>query len=86
MIFFVETVIHFYFQDSEMNRKFKRTALFETEIFCNIINVFTDQLNAFLMNKSIDLDQRSADGLTVGLCLCCMWAETHRGRRSWGRG
>ncbi len=39
-----------------MNRKFKRTALFEIEIFCNIINVFTvslDQFDAFLLNKSI---------------------------------
>ncbi len=51
---FVETVIHFIFQDSQMNRKFKRTALFEIEIFSNIRNLFTvtfDQFNASLMNK-----------------------------------
>ncbi len=36
----------------------KEQHLFETEIFCNIINVFTvtfDQFNASLMNKSINL-------------------------------
>ncbi len=39
-----------------MNRKFKRTALFEIEIFCNIIidlTVTFDQFNASLINKSI---------------------------------
>ncbi len=44
-----------------MNRKFKRTALFEIEIFCNIINIFTitfDQFNMSLMNKSINLFQK----------------------------
>jgi len=30
-----------FFQGSLMNRKFKRKAFFEREIFCNIINVFT---------------------------------------------
>ncbi len=32
------------------------TYIFETEIFCNIINVFTatfDQFNAFLLSKNI---------------------------------
>ncbi len=36
----------------------KEQLLFETEIFCNIINVFTvtfDQYNASFMNKSIKL-------------------------------
>ncbi len=40
-----------------MNRKFKEQHLFETEIFCNIINVFIinfDQFKAFLLNKSIN--------------------------------
>ncbi len=49
---FMETVIHFIFQDSLMNRKFKRTT-FAIEIFCNIINVFTfnfDQFNASFLN------------------------------------
>ncbi len=53
---FVEIVIHFIFQDSQMNRKFKRTALFEIDIFCNIINGFIvtfGQFNASLMDKSI---------------------------------
>ncbi len=51
---FVETVTHFIFQDSQMNRKFKRTAFIW--IFCIIINIVTvtfDQFNASLMNKSI---------------------------------
>ncbi len=43
-----------------MNRNVKRTAFinkFETEVFCNIINVITvtfAQFNAFLLNKSIN--------------------------------
>ncbi len=50
---FVETVIHFIFQDSLINRKFKRTA-FEIEIFCNIVFTVTfDQFNVPLQNKSI---------------------------------
>ncbi len=57
---FVEIVIHFIFQDSLMNRKFKRTVFFEIEIVCNIVNVFTitfNQLNASLLNKSINFFQ-----------------------------
>ncbi len=44
-------------QDSLMNRKLKRTAfieIFEIEIFCNMINVFTvifNQFNESSMNK-----------------------------------
>ncbi len=37
-----------------MNRKFKEYHLFEVEMVCNIINVFTvtfDQFNASLLNK-----------------------------------
>ncbi len=52
---FVETVIHFIFQDSLMNRKFKRTA-FAIEIICNIINVFTfnfDKFNASFLNECV---------------------------------
>ncbi len=51
---FVKTVIHFIFQDSQINRKLKRTAFICN--ICNIINVFTvtfDSFNASLMNKSI---------------------------------
>ncbi len=51
----VETVIQLIFQDSQMNRKFKRTAFIWNRNLCNIINVFTvtfDQFNASLMNKS----------------------------------
>ncbi len=43
-----------------MNRKFKEQHLFETEIFCNIINVFTvtfDQYNESLLIKSINFFQ-----------------------------
>ncbi len=39
-----------------MNRK-KEQHLFEIEIFCNIINVFTDtfgQFNASILNKNIN--------------------------------
>ncbi len=39
-----------------MNRKFKREHLFEIQIFCSIINVFTvnfDHFNAYILNKSI---------------------------------
>ncbi len=55
MNIFVET----FYQDYLMNSNVKRTAFintFETEVFCNIINVITvtfDQFNAFLLNKSI---------------------------------
>ncbi len=52
---FVETVIHFIFQDSQMNSS-KEQHLFEIEISCNIINVLTvsfDQFNVSLMNKSV---------------------------------
>ncbi len=52
---FVETVIYLFFQDSQINRKFKRTAFIRNIIFCNIINVCTvtfDQFNAYLLNKS----------------------------------
>ncbi len=41
----------FFFQVSLMNRKFRRTALSEIEIFCNIINVFIiifDQFKSIL--------------------------------------
>ncbi len=49
---FVETVINCIFQDSLINRKFKRT-LFEIEIFCNIVFTVTfDQFNGPLQNKS----------------------------------
>jgi len=47
----------FFFQDSLMNRKFKRTAFIEIELFCNIINVYTvtfDKLNASLLKKCIN--------------------------------
>ncbi len=40
-----------------MNRKFKRTAFWEIEIFCNIINVFAinyKQFNASVQNRSIN--------------------------------
>ncbi len=45
---------YFIFQDSLMNRKFKRTALIWIEIFCEVIIVFHvifDQFNASLMKK-----------------------------------
>jgi len=45
------------FRDSLMNRSLKEQHLFEIEIFCNIINVFTftfNQFNAPLLNKSIN--------------------------------
>ncbi len=46
-----------FFQDSLMNMKFKRTALLETETFCNFINAFTvtfffEKCNVSLLNKS----------------------------------
>ncbi len=48
---FVETVIY-HFQESS-----KEQHLFEIEILCNIINVFTIifvQINIFLLNRSIN--------------------------------
>ncbi len=48
--------------------KFKRTALFEIEIFCNIINVFTatfDQFNASLQKKSINFLQKNLADLKL---------------------
>ncbi len=54
---FVETCI---FQDSLIYKKIKKEQhfFFKTEIFCNIINVFTvplDQFNASLLNKNINM-------------------------------
>ncbi len=50
---FVETEIYFIFQDSLMNRKFKRTA-FKIEIYgINVFTVTFDQFNASLL-KSIN--------------------------------
>jgi len=46
----------FFFQDSLMNRNFKRTAFQKKKIFSNIINDFTitfGQFNASLLEKSI---------------------------------
>ncbi len=54
---FVETVIYFIFQDSQMNRISKEPHLFEIEIFGQIINVFTvtfDKFYASLLNKNIN--------------------------------
>ncbi len=43
---YVETVIQFIFQDSQMNRKFKRTAF-----ICYIVNTVTfNQFNVSLIN------------------------------------
>ncbi len=42
-----------FYQDSSKNRKFNLESLFEIEIFCTILNVFTvifDQFNASLLN------------------------------------
>jgi len=47
---------HFIFQDSLMNRMFKRTTFIWNIIFCYIRHVLTvtfDQFNATLQNKSI---------------------------------
>jgi len=46
----INVFVDFFFQDS-LNGKFKRT--FKIEIFCNNGNLFTDQCNAFLQNRSI---------------------------------
>ncbi len=57
---FLETEIHFIFQDSLMNRKFKKQHLFEIETFCYIINTFIvtfHQFNASLL-KSINFFNR----------------------------
>ncbi len=55
---FVETVIHFIFQDSQMNRKFKKNSIYyKLKSFVRLLMFFTvtfDQFNAFLMNKSIN--------------------------------
>ncbi len=43
--------------DSLMYSKLRNNNLFETELFCNIINVFTvtfDQFNVFLPDKNIN--------------------------------
>ncbi len=36
-----------------IHMKFNEYHLFETEVFCNILNVTFDQFNVFLLNKSI---------------------------------
>ncbi len=53
--------MHFIFQYSQINRKFKRTAFIRNKIFCNIINVICNQYKASMLNKSILL-------LTLWLC------------------
>jgi len=48
------------FQDSLMNRKFKRTT--SIWIFCNIMNVFTiifEKCNASFVNKSINFFKKN---------------------------
>ncbi len=55
LIFFVETVMHF-LMILLWKEGSDQLQLFEIEIFCHIINVFTvtfDQLNAFLLNKNV---------------------------------
>ncbi len=55
---------YFIFQDSLMNRKFKRTALIWIEIFCEVIIVFHvifDQFNASLMKESINFCKHFTD-------------------------
>ncbi len=42
-----------YAQDYLMNRKFKITAFICKINFCNIINVFTDTFDEFLLNASL---------------------------------
>ncbi len=45
-----------------MNKSSKEQHLFETEIFCNIINVFTvifDQFNASMLNKNINFFKKN---------------------------
>ncbi len=47
-----------------LTRKLKEQHLFEMDIFCNIINVFTvtfDKFIVFLQNKSINLFLSSSD-------------------------
>ncbi len=71
---FVETMMHFYSQDSLMNRKFKRPHLFEIEIFCNIINVFTvtfDQFDASLLNKRSRFFSRDMKEISPGIFSPC---------------
>ncbi len=36
---FLWKLIHFIFQDSQINRKFRRTAFIKIEIFCNILSL-----------------------------------------------
>ncbi len=63
-----------------MSRKLKRTAfkweIFEIEILCKIINVFTDtfkQFNVFLLNKNINLILLTPNLWTVGLVHVPLW-------------
>ncbi len=54
---FVETVTPLIFQDSLINTISKEQHLFQIEIFCNILNVFTvtfDRFNVYLLNKNIN--------------------------------
>jgi len=55
-----------------MYRKFKSTALFEIQIFCNIINVFFNlyQFNGSLMNKSVNV--LLTNNSFVCVCVCVM--------------
>ncbi len=51
-----------------MNKKFSEWHLFEMEIFCNIINVFTgsfDEFNATLSNKSNNFIQKRKKSLLI---------------------
>ncbi len=43
----------FFFKILQLIESSKKEHLFETEIFCNMINVTTDEVNTSLLNKSI---------------------------------
>ncbi len=59
---FLETDTSHFIQDSQMNRKSKRTAFIWNRHIFNIINVFNitfDQFNAAVMNKTINYLKKS---------------------------
>ncbi len=58
---FVESVMHYFFRILWWLEGSKEQHLFELEIICNIINIFTltfDKPNASLLNKSINFFQK----------------------------
>ncbi len=65
---FVETVMLLFFRIHRWIESSKEQHLFDIEIYCSIINVFTltsDQFNASLLSKSMNVCLSASEGVCV---------------------